>query len=205
LSYRSVAGRGSLSSSRYWMILYISCAVLSLLSFTLLYKRVPILRKPCLLYFYNDPRWKSSTSSTSELKSGLWPASISLFSSTIFSSRQSVSYYIIKTIHYYLTNWINGYLIVPILPHYIHHNHQEFSSNDTLKENDHLFEIGRGYYHPDMGDNSRLGLLLSLKAIVQLGANPIVALLCNRLSSGFTFPLIAGTVNIIGCSLRKKI
>ena len=121
------------------------------------------------------------------------------------SPHGSRSVYTIKTIHYYLTNWINGYLIVPILPHYIHHNHQEFSSNDTLKENDHLFEIGRGYYHPDMGDNSRLGLLLSLKAIVQLGANPIVALLCNRLSSGFTFPLIAGTVNIIGCSLRKKI
>lgn len=63
------------------------------------------------------------------------------------------------------------------------------------------FHIGRGY-HPDAGDNSRLGFLLSLKAIVQLAANPLIAIFCRR--RGFHSALLFGSLNIIGCTLRNK-
>ncbi|EFX79865.1 hypothetical protein DAPPUDRAFT_22768, partial [Daphnia pulex] len=48
-------------------------------------------------------------------------------------------------------------------------------------------------------DNSRLGFLLSLKAIVQLAANPLIAVVSQR--QGFALPLLVGTVNLILCAL----
>ncbi|KAI9565499.1 hypothetical protein GHT06_009291 [Daphnia sinensis] len=107
--------------------------------------------------------------------------------------------------------------VVPILPHFVHQGHvQETdgisateiqSSNETLaksslynllKSSAQHFHIGRGY-QPEVGDNSRLGFLLSLKAIVQLVANPLVAIVIQR--KGFSLPLLVGTINLILCSL----
>lgn len=103
---------------------------------------------------------------------------------------------------------------VPILPHFVHReNGQEENGtlvspetgNETssslynlLKSSAQHFHIGRGY-QPEIGDNSRLGFLLSLKAIVQLAANPLIAVVSQR--QGFALPLLVGTVNLILCAL----
>ncbi|KAK4018560.1 synaptic vesicular amine transporter [Daphnia magna] len=107
--------------------------------------------------------------------------------------------------------------VVPILPHFVHQDpiqetdgilgNRIQSSNETLaksslynllKSSAQHFHIGRGY-QPEVGDNSRLGFLLSLKAIVQLVANPLVAIVIQR--KGFSLPLLVGTINLILCSL----
>ncbi|XP_057373254.1 synaptic vesicular amine transporter-like isoform X2 [Daphnia carinata] len=107
--------------------------------------------------------------------------------------------------------------VVPILPHFVHHDPVDEtgvlpateiqSSNETLtkaslynllKSSAQHFHIGRGY-QPEVGDNSRLGFLLSLKAIVQLVANPLVAIVIQK--KGFSLPLVFGTINLILCSL----
>lgn len=105
---------------------------------------------------------------------------------------------------------------VPILPHFVHREngqeengtliisetHNETSSQSSLynllKSSAQHFHIGRGY-QPEIGDNSRLGFLLSLKAIVQLAANPLIAVVSQR--QGFALPLLVGTVNLILCAL----
>ena len=124
-----------------------------------------------------------------------------LCTSTVVNSRFSIMFY-----------------AVPILPHFVHHEtdqtaivvvqhpgNQSTSSSglyNLLKTSAEHFHIGRGY-QPDIGDNSRLGFLLSLKAIVQLVANPLVAILSQK--RGLPLPLILGTVNLIICTLRKSI
>lgn len=107
---------------------------------------------------------------------------------------------------------------VPILPHFVHHE-VNVAANETwpavwepdgttsrpsriyslLKSSAEHFHIGRGY-QPEVGDNTRLGFLLSLKAVVQLAANPLVAVVTQR--RGFALPLLVGSVNISLCSLR---
>jgi DHA1 family solute carrier family 18 vesicular amine transporter 1/2 len=112
-------------------------------------------------------------------------------------------------------NWIH-LKSVPILPHFVHHENEQEVNNSTLvrsenetsspqsslynllKSSAQHFHIGRGY-QPEIGDNSRLGFLLSLKAIVQLAANPLVAVVSQR--KGFALPLLVGTVNLILCAL----
>ena len=111
---------------------------------------------------------------------------------------------------------------VPILPHFVHRHGDggQDASNGTqleiyrssnesasqsslytlLKSSAEHFHIGRGY-QPEVGDNSRLGFLLSLKAIVQLMANPLVAVVIQH--KGFALPLFVGTANLIFCALRN--
>lgn len=109
-------------------------------------------------------------------------------------------------------------ITVPILPHFVHQGNAMQETNGTLdigfqsgnetltksglynllKSSAEHFHIGRGY-QPEVGDNSRLGLLLSLKAIVQLVANPLVAIVIQK--KGFALPLLVGTINLILCSL----
>lgn len=72
--------------------------------------------------------------------------------------------------------------------------------HSILKSSVQHYHIGRGN-HPHMGDNTRLGFLLSLKALVQLVANPVVAVVSQR--KGLALPLLVGSVNIIFCSLRN--
>lgn len=122
------------------------------------------------------------------------------------------------------TFYLTGFCFrpVPILPHFVHHDVEDGGRNangtattvvalgndsvsqsslyNLLKSSAELIHIGRGY-QPDVGDNSRLGFLLSLKAIVQLAANPLVAVVTQR--RGFALPLLVGTVNLILCALRK--
>ncbi|XP_046447395.1 synaptic vesicular amine transporter-like isoform X2 [Daphnia pulex] len=105
--------------------------------------------------------------------------------------------------------------VVPILPHFVHRAENGQEENGTLvspetgnetssslynllKSSAQHFHIGRGY-QPEIGDNSRLGFLLSLKAIVQLAANPLIAVVSQR--QGFALPLLVGTVNLILCAL----
>lgn len=103
---------------------------------------------------------------------------------------------------------------VPILPHIVHNesaqnetfidNYSNKSSSvihSIIKSSVQHYHIGRGN-HPHMGENTRLGFLLSLKAIVQLAANPIVACVTER--KGLALPLFVGSVNLIFCSLSNQ-
>ena len=53
--------------------------------------------------------------------------------------------------------------------------------------------------HAETGENRRLGLLLSLKAVTQLVANPLVAVVSRR--RGFGAPLLFGGVNLVASAL----
>lgn len=131
--------------------------------------------------------------------------------------RLSVGFILIALEANFTLNSIHSLIVVPILPHFVHQDpiqetdgilgNRIQSSNETLAKSSlyHLlkssaqhFHIGRGY-QPEVGDNSRLGFLLSLKAIVQLVANPLVAIVIQR--KGFSLPLLVGTINLILCSL----
>ena len=106
-------------------------------------------------------------------------------------------------------------VIVPILPHFV--RNEENGQNETTLEaiksyNNsrhsplyHFLKLSAEHFQRGIqsseGENHRLGFLLSLKAIIQLVANPVVVVVAQR--KGCMFPLLAGSVNFIVCSIRN--
>ena len=95
-----------------------------------------------------------------------------------------------------------------MLPNLIHGSivsSEEHSSNSKSRND--LFEFfkssaehfQRGY---GAGENGKLGLLLSLKAVVQLAANPLVAIFTQKV--GFSPALLVGNI-VFMCSALSKL
>ena len=91
---------------------------------------------------------------------------------------------------------------VPILPNFLRDKNEMAVDTtgpfDLLKSSAEHFQRR---LEPGTSGNHQLGMLLSLKAVVQLVANPFVALIVQK--RGFFPPLLFGTLNIIACSLRN--
>ena len=105
------------------------------------------------------------------------------------------------------------------MPHFVHGD--EYPADDQLKQQqngksldnmtadsspNHLLKLLKTSvehyqrsYQSEHGENSRLGFLLSLKAIVQLVANPLVVMIIRH--RGFSGSIIFGTINLILSSL----